>query len=175
VTHDQVEAMSMGDRVVVMLEGRILQVGTPRDLYRKPINRYVAGFIGSPAMNFVRANVGEDGTVSAGEDFRLFVRGPTMEAIRKRGLREVWAGVRPEHLKIRRPGEPASKNVIQGTVEVVEPQGSTTLIQLSVGKDLRMNALLEEQSEPAVGERLDLWVGDDAVYLFDPATDQSIQ
>jgi multiple sugar transport system ATP-binding protein len=175
VTHDQVEAMSMGDRVVVMLEGQIQQVGTPRDLYRKPMNRYVAGFIGSPAMNFVRAHIGEDGIVSAGEDFRLFMRGPVMEAVRKRGLSEVWTGVRPEHLKIRRQGDAASKNVIRGTVEVVEPQGSTTLIQLSVGNDLRMHALLEAHLEPAVGERLDLWVGDDAVYVFDPATDQSIQ
>jgi multiple sugar transport system ATP-binding protein len=123
----------------------------------------------------VRAHVGEDGIVSAGEDFRLFMRGPVMEAVRKRGLSEVWTGVRPEHLKIRRQGDAASKNVIRGTVEVVEPQGSTTLIQLSVGNDLRMHALLEAHLEPAVGERLDLWVGDDAVYVFDPATDQSIQ
>src|SRR5256714_592415 len=112
VTHDQVEAMSMGDRVVVMLEGQIQQVGTPRDLYRKPMNRYVAGFIGSPAMNFVRAHVGEDGIVSAGEDLRLFMRRPVMEAVRRRGLSEVWTGVRPEHLKIRRQGDAASKNVI---------------------------------------------------------------
>jgi multiple sugar transport system ATP-binding protein len=175
VTHDQVEAMSMGDRVVVMLDGRIQQVGTPRDLYRKPTNRYVAGFIGSPAMNFVRARVGEDGAVSAGEDFRLFLRGPVADSVRKLGLNEVWVGVRPEHLKIRREGEPASKNVIRGKVEVVEPQGSTTLIQLNVSGDLRVNALLEEHLEPGVGERLDLWVGDDAVYVFNPAADQSIR
>jgi len=175
VTHDQVEAMSMGDRVVVMLDGRIQQVGTPRELYRKPTNRYVAGFIGSPAMNFVRAHVGEDGTVSAGDDFRLFPPGSVMEGVRKLGLAEVWVGVRPEHLKIRREGEPASKNVIRGTVEVVEPQGSTTLIQLNACGDLRVNALLEEQLEPAVGARLDLWVGDDAVYVFNPGTDERIQ
>jgi multiple sugar transport system ATP-binding protein len=175
VTHDQVEAMSMGDRVVVMLDGRIQQVGTPRELYRKPTNRYVAGFIGSPAMNFVRARVGKDATLSAGEDFRLFLRGSVAEGVRKLGLDEVWVGVRPEHLKVRKEGEPASKNVIRGKVEVVEPQGSTTLIQLSVSGDLRVNALLEEHLEPGVGERLDLWVGDDAVYVFNPATDERIQ
>jgi multiple sugar transport system ATP-binding protein len=175
VTHDQVEAMSMGDRVVVMLDGRIQQVGAPRELYRRPANRYVAGFIGSPAMNFVRAQVGQDDTVSAGEDFRLFPPRSVMEGTRKLGLAEVWVGVRPEHLKIRREGEPASKNVIRGTVEVVEPQGSTTLIQLNASGDLRLNALLEEQLEPAVGARLDLWVGDDAVYVFNPSTDERIQ
>jgi multiple sugar transport system ATP-binding protein len=167
--------MSMGDRVVVMLDGRIQQVGSPRDLYRKPMNRYVAGFIGSPAMNFVRARVNEDTTISSGEDFRLFLRGPVADSVRKRGLNEVWAGVRPEHLKIRKEGEPASRNVIRGTVEVVEPQGSTTLVQLGGSEDLRVNALLEAHLEPAVGSRLDLWVGDDAVYVFNPETDESIQ
>ncbi len=62
VTHDQVEALSMGDRVVVMLDGRVQQVGAPKELYNKPVNRFVAGFIGSPAMNFVRAAVSKDGT-----------------------------------------------------------------------------------------------------------------
>jgi multiple sugar transport system ATP-binding protein len=167
--------MSMGDRVVVMLDGRIQQIGAPRELYRKPTNRYVAGFIGSPAMNFVRAHVGQDGSVSAGEDFRLFPSGSVMESVRKPGLDEVWVGVRPEHLKIRKKDEPAPKNVIRGTVEVVEPQGSTTLIQLNVSGDLRVNALLEEQQEPAVGAQLDLWVGDDAVYVFNPETDERIK
>src|SRR5215469_2449950 len=175
VTHDQVEAMSMGDRVVVMLDGRIQQVGAPRELYRKPTNRYVAGFIGSPAMNFVRAHVGQDGTVSAGEDFRLFPSRSVMEGVRKKGLAEVWAGIRPEHLKIRKKEGPAPKNVVRGTVGVVEPQGSTTLVRLNVSGDLGMNALLEEQLEPAVGERLDLWVGEDAVYVFNPETDESIR
>src|SRR6476660_4498330 len=70
VTHDQVEALSMGDRIVVMSKGLVQQVGTPKELYNAPINRYVAGFIGSPSMNFLRGQVGADGTVSAGENFR---------------------------------------------------------------------------------------------------------
>src|SRR6185312_1125828 len=71
VTHDQVEALSMGDRVVVMQQGVVQQVGSPTELYNKPVNRFVAGFIGSPAMNFVRARVAKDGTLSAGPDFQL--------------------------------------------------------------------------------------------------------
>src|SRR6201987_1821954 len=71
VTHDQVEALSMGDRIVVMSKGLVQQVGTPKELYNAPINRYVAGFIGRPSMNFLRGEVGADGTVSAGENFRL--------------------------------------------------------------------------------------------------------
>jgi multiple sugar transport system ATP-binding protein len=81
VTHDQVEALSMGDRVVVMLQGRIQQVGTPKELFNTPTNRFVAGFIGSPSMNFVRARVDAGGTVVAGDDFRLQPPGALVQAI----------------------------------------------------------------------------------------------
>src|SRR5882724_7810539 len=71
VTHDQVEALSMGDRIVVMSKGLVQQVGTPKELYNAPINLYVAGFIGSPSMNFLRAQIKGDGTVSSGENVTL--------------------------------------------------------------------------------------------------------
>ncbi|MBV8641674.1 MAG: ABC transporter ATP-binding protein [Verrucomicrobia bacterium] len=174
VTHDQVEALSMGDRVVVMLDGRVQQVGAPKDLYNKPANRFVAGFIGSPAMNFVRARSGEDGNISAGPDFRIFLPESLTEKVRRLDLGEVWVGIRPEHLKIQRESGAIAKNAINGRVEVVEPQGSTTIIQLSVGGDIRLIALINEQVEPAPGSPLTLSVASDAIYLFDPATDQSV-
>src|ERR1700751_1797319 len=71
VTHDQVEALSMGDRIVVMSKGKVQQVGTPKELYQNPNNLFVAGFIGSPSMNFIRVQVTDKGTLSAGENFRL--------------------------------------------------------------------------------------------------------
>ena len=174
VTHDQVEALSMGDRVVVMLDGRVQQVGAPKDLYNKPANRFVAGFIGSPAMNFVRAQSGKDGSISAGPDFQIFLPESLTEKVRRLGLGEVWVGIRPEHLKIQRESGAVTKNMINGRVEVVEPQGSTTIIQLSVGGDIRLIALINEQVEPAPGSLLTLSVASDAIYLFDPATDQSV-
>jgi multiple sugar transport system ATP-binding protein len=174
VTHDQVEALSMGDRVVVMLDGRVQQVGAPKDLYNKPANRFVAGFIGSPAMNFVRARSGKDGSISAGTDFQIFLPESLTEKVRRLGLSEVWVGIRPEHLKIQRESGVVTKNVINGRVEVVEPQGSTTIIQLSVRGDIRLIALINEQVEPAPGSLLTLSVASDAIYLFDPATDQSV-
>ncbi|MBV8418142.1 MAG: ABC transporter ATP-binding protein [Verrucomicrobia bacterium] len=174
VTHDQVEALSMGDRVVVMLDGRVQQVGAPKDLYNKPANRFVAGFIGSPAMNFVRARSGKDGNISAGSDFQIFLAESLTERVRRLDLGEVWVGIRPEHLKIQRESGAITKNVINGRVEVVEPQGSTTIIQLSVGGDIRLIALINEQVEPAPGSPLTLSVASDAIYLFDPATDQSV-
>jgi len=174
VTHDQVEALSMGDRVVVMLDGRVQQVGAPKELYNKPVNRFVAGFIGSPAMNFVRGRVSKDGTVSAGQDIQLFLPSSQTEKIGRLNLGEVWIGLRPENLKIRPDNAAITNNVIKGRVEVVEPQGSTTIIQLSVGGDIRLIALINEQVEPEPGSVLALSVASDAIHLFDPATDQSI-
>jgi multiple sugar transport system ATP-binding protein len=174
VTHDQVEALSMGDRVVVMLNGRIQQVGTPKELFNTPTNRFVAGFIGSPSMNFVRARV-DDGAVVAGEDFRLQPPAELVQAVRQRGLQEVWVGVRPEHLKLHRDTEMNASNLIQSVVEVVEPQGSTTIMQLSVGKEIRLIAQFNEQLDREPGTPLVLSVAPESIYLFDPSTDESIR
>src|SRR6201982_86423 len=89
VTHDQVEALSMGDRVVGMLDGRVQQVGAPKELYNKPINRYVAGFIGSPSMNFLRVPIDGDGVISAGEGLRLSVSKTRAAAAVRRGLKDL--------------------------------------------------------------------------------------
>ncbi len=175
VTHDQVEALSMGDRVVVMLDGRVQQVGTPKELYNKPLNRFVAGFIGSPAMNFVRARIGRDGLAAAGQDFELLLPASLAEKVDRLHLDTVLVGIRPEHLKIQRDGMGDSKNVIHARVEVVEPQGSTTIIQFSAGDDNRLIALINEQFEAEPGAPLTLSVASEAIYLFDPATDRSIQ
>jgi len=88
VTHDQVEALSMGDRVVVMLKGHIQQVGTPKELFNTPTNRFVAGFIGSPSMNFVRARVGPGGAVFAADNFQLLLPTALVEAVPRRGLEQ---------------------------------------------------------------------------------------
>jgi multiple sugar transport system ATP-binding protein len=174
VTHDQVEALSMGDRVVVMLEGRVQQIGAPKELYNKPANRFVAGFIGSPAMNFIRARIGKDETISAGEDFQLQIPATLAEKVHRTQLDEVIVGIRPEHLRIQRDGIVNGRNVIRGRIEVVEPQGSTTIIQLSVAGDYRLIALINEQFEAETGSQLAFSVGGEALYLFDPKTDQSV-
>ena len=129
VTHDQVEALSMGDRVVVMLNGRIQQVGAPKELFNTPTNRFVAGFIGSPSMNFVRARVDADGVVVAGDDFRLQPRAALARAITQRGLQDVWVGIRPEHLRLHRGTEANGNNLIPSVVDhhaVERWQGNTT-------------------------------------------------
>jgi multiple sugar transport system ATP-binding protein len=174
VTHDQVEALSMGDRVVVMLNGRVQQVGTPKELFNTPTNRFVAGFIGSPSMNFVRARIDADGAVSAGDSFRLRPRPASVQALKQRGLSDVWVGIRPEHLKLHRATEAGGNNIVQSVVEVVEPQGSTTIMQLSVGKEIRLLAQFNEQLDPEPGSPVVLSVAPESIYLFDPATDESV-
>ena len=175
VTHDQVEALSMGDRIVVMSKGLVQQVGTPKELYNAPINRYVAGFIGSPSMNFLRGQVGADGTVSAGENFRLLLSKERSAAALQRGIKDVWIGVRPEHLVIERNPESATRNVIKGVVEVVEPQGATSILQINIGEEKRIIAQINEQWGRVAGEKLTLTVASELIHLFDPNTDESIR
>jgi multiple sugar transport system ATP-binding protein len=175
VTHDQVEALSMGDRIVVMSKGLVQQVGTPKELYNAPINRYVAGFIGSPSMNFLRGQVGADWTVSAGENFRLLLSKERSAAALQKGIKDVWIGVRPEHLVIERNPESATRNVIKGVVEVVEPQGATSILQINIGEEKKIIAQINEQWGRVAGEKLTLTVASELIHLFDPNTDESIR
>jgi len=175
VTHDQVEALSMGDRIVVMSKGLVQQVGTPKELYNAPINRYVAGFIGSPSMNFLRGQVCADGAVSAGENFRLLLSKERSAAALQRGIKDVWIGVRPEHLVIERNPESATRNVIKGVVEVVEPQGATSILQINIGEEKKIIAQINEQWGRVAGEKLTLTVASELIHLFDPNTDESIR
>ena len=172
VTHDQVEALSMGDRIVVMSKGKVQQVGTPKELYQNPNNLFVAGFIGSPSMNFIPVQVTEKGTLSAGENFNVAPPGQLADAVRSKGLREVILGIRPEHLRL--VGNGQTENPIPGVVDVVEPQGSTTILQVSVGAGTKIIAQVNEQWGRQPGERLQLSVPPDAIHLFDPSTEQKV-
>src|SRR5215469_4499874 len=167
VTHDQVEALSMGDRIVVMSKGKVQQVGTPKELYQDPNNLFVAGFIGSPSMNFIRVQVTEKGTLTAGQNFSVALPAQLAAAVRSKELREVILGVRPEHLVIERNPESGTRNVIKGTVEVVEPQGATTILQINIGQEKKIIAQINEQWGREAGENLTLTVASDLIHLFD--------
>src|ERR1700722_17826042 len=173
VTHDQVEALSMGDRIVVMSQGLVQQVGTPKELYNAPINRYVAGFIGSPSMNFLRANINGDGIVSAGENVSLVLPRERAAAVARIGINEVWVGIRPEHLVIERSPDRVTGNVIKGIVEVVEPQGATTILQINIGQEKKIIAQINEQWGREAGENLSLPVASELIHVFDPKTERA--
>jgi multiple sugar transport system ATP-binding protein len=173
VTHDQVEALSMGDRIVVMSKGLVQQVGTPKELYNAPINLYVAGFIGSPSMNFLRAQINGDGTVSSGENVSLVLPQDRAAAVVRNGISDAWVGIRPEHLMIER-NPSATRNIIKGIIEAVEPQGATTILQINIGQPKKIIAQVNEQWGREAGEKLSLTVASELIQVFDPKTEQAI-
>jgi multiple sugar transport system ATP-binding protein len=156
VTHDQIEAMTMADKIVVMRDGRIEQVGAPLDLFDRPANLFVAGFIGSPSMNLLKGVMRKDGVDIAGTLFPVAQGNAVEEG------RAVVYGVRPEHLEIHPDGVPAK-------ISVVEPTGSETLVFLRFG-DGEMVALFRERHDFKPGDTLKLKPRLDHIHLFDAET-----
>ena len=169
VTHDQVEALTMGDRIVVMHEGRIQQVGTPDELYDKPVNRFVAGFIGTPAMGFLTCRlVSEDGdAVLVGDGVRIALPRERADAL-PAGADEVLVGIRPERLTVVTNGGSARSRV-QGTVEVIEPLGSDQHLLVAVNGD-QIIARVPREVPVALAQPVTLAADGTHVHLFDPAT-----
>jgi multiple sugar transport system ATP-binding protein len=136
VTHDQVEAMTLADRVVVMHHGRIEQVGTPNDLYHAPATRFVAGFIGSPAMNFIPCRLeAAEGGLRARLSDRIVFAVPDARAARYRpyvGRDGLTFGLRPEHLTEARSNGEQQFSYVDALIEVVEPMGMETLVYFSI-------------------------------------------
>src|SRR5262249_53570995 len=132
VTHDQVEAMTLADRVVVMNRGRIEQIGTPNDLYHAPMTRFVAGFIGSPGMNCLPCRRGGGGgawRVRRGDDFVLRVPHPRAGRYRPHAGRAALPfGLRREHLRDGKPNGAPQPATIDAAIEVTEPLGMETLV-----------------------------------------------
>ena len=163
VTHDQVEAMTLGDRIVVLADGRIQQVGKPIDLYRAPRNRFVAGFIGTPRMNFIDGQLGEDHGaaifIAAGARVRLARASSEPSA-------PVTLGVRPEDLQlsIYASDSPASDALI-GSVVLVERLGGTSHVHVDVGAH-RLMASVSDGSLPDVGDQVAVRIPGDRIHLF---------
>src|SRR5690349_12810567 len=175
VTHDQVEAMTLGDRVVVMKDGWIQQVGEPLELYGHPTNKFVAGFIGSPAMNFVDVAINEvNGQVVAeAPGLRLAVPAAKAGALRAYKGQQVALGVRPEDVHVATAADPASL-CFDATVEVVEPLGSEILLDVHVGRGGSIVARVEPGVRVKVHETVKLAVNADRLHFFDAKTEQAI-
>ena len=173
VTHDQVEAMTLGDRVVVMKDGWIQQVGEPLELYSRPANKFVAGFIGSPAMNFIDVTVADAGGLWAdAPGFRVKV--PPTHASRLGAYKgqRVTLGLRPEDLRVASGSDPA-EYTFDAVVDVVEPLGSEILLDLRAGQNT-MVARVEPSVRAKVHETLKLAVTPDRARFFDAKTELAI-
>lgn len=181
VTHDQVEALTMGDRIAVMKDGIIQQLATPKEAYEYPSNLFVAGFIGSPSMNFIKVTVTD--ITSKTIDVKtegLHLRLPydsSITDISSFKNKEVVFGVRPEHIAIgtSKDGDEKLKQM-QSWIEVVEPSGSRTYIHSSIGKKHQITAEVDTTTIGGVnsGSEMTLDVDVYRVHLFDPSTEKVI-
>jgi ABC-type sugar transport system ATPase subunit len=182
VTHDQVEAMTLGDRIAVMSDGKLQQLGAPQDVYDRPANVFVAGFIGSPAMNLLRGRV-RGGSATAGD---LVVPAPGVADM------DVFVGVRPESLRPARNGMPSlgfevavveplgDEVIVHGLVsaelaEVLQEEGDAAMVAANANQRAEAVACLSPKDRPAEGSVIQLGVEPDEVHLFDAATGLAIR
>jgi multiple sugar transport system ATP-binding protein len=174
VTHDQVEAMTLGDRVVVMRDGMVQQEGAPLHLYEHPANRFVAGFIGSPAMNFIAVTIRAAGDVLWAEAPGLRVRVPPhkAQAVRPYSGQRVILGLRPETLRPASAGT-SGDYAFDATVEVVEPLGSEILLDTRVGES-PVVARVDPGVRASPHQRLRLAFEPERAHFFDAATEAAI-
>jgi len=167
VTHDQEEAMSLGDKLVVMDKGHIQQIGSPDEVYHQPVNQFVAGFIGSPSMNFVEVT-NSDGriqAVDAPDDFDVTLDDAVAD--RYRGVDEFTLGVRPQYFTV---NTRQTDNGVEATVEVTEPQGDEQIIDVTVGDDdVSLTVVSPSTVDVTRGDTVWLTLEDDLVHGFDPA------
>jgi len=182
VTHDQTEAMTLGDRIVIMKDGFIQQVGTPQEVFETPHNLFVAGCIGSPQMNIFEAELTRDGDVYSVEvqGMKLQLEGDRAVCLRERNVQsqKVLLGVRPEHVSIRFDG---GENAVSGTVTVNEMMGSELHLHVAAGAE--KNVILrvptidltpEQRASLNAGNQLNFSFASKVVQLFDPETEQSL-
>jgi multiple sugar transport system ATP-binding protein len=171
VTHDQVEAMTMGSTIVVMRRGSIQQVGAPLELYNFPSNRFVAGFIGSPAMNFMDATVREEAgdlylDLGAG---RLKVPPDKAALVRRHGGSRFAFGIRPEDIRVSRleSGEAFFAQPLKARVNVIEPLGKELFVDLSANA-LELSAIVGAACPLRLHEEIELTLNMDKMHLFEP-------
>ncbi len=182
VTHDQTEAMTLGDRIVIMKDGFVQQIGTPQEVFNRPVNLFVAGFIGTPQMNFLKSELKKEGSdygitclgakISVGEELTkaMLVKGVENQ--------EVIMGIRPEHLTLCKDGDPSG---ILATVEVSELMGSEVYLHATVG-DEKQNIVLrlpttelptEYQGHVPFGTKLSFTVSPNLIHLFSAENEKS--
>jgi len=174
VTHDQVEAMTLGDRVVVMKDGIVQQVGEPLELYNRPANRFVAGFIGSPAMNFADVTLADgNGKVTAeAQGLKICLPEALAGRARAKAGRKATLGIRPEDIHVANAGDSA-EHCFEAEVEVVEQLGSEILLDTRVGPAL-MAASIDPESKVRAHDRLRLALNPARLHLFDAETEAAI-
>jgi len=172
VTHDQVEAMTLADRIVVMNNGKIEQVGTPQELYDNPQTLFVAGFIGSPAMNFTTVKVVEHNdvlSIQLGNEMSLALPKERSERYLKYLGSTLTFGIRPEHVTEKRSHTNSTQLDFDATVQAAEPMGMDTLVYMDLD-GIEMNARTEPRAVLEVGKSMSFTIDMGHMHLLDPKT-----
>ncbi|MEJ5228691.1 MAG: ABC transporter ATP-binding protein [Pseudothermotoga sp.] len=167
VTHDQTEAMTMGDKIAVMNAGRIIQFATPEEIYKKPKTAFVAGFVGSPQMNFLKMKVVSKGNQFFAENFGLSV---PLKTDPKR--ESVVVGIRPEHIHLEKTQRTLS---VTSKIYFVEKLMSETILHLSLSEEKSIVAKIPFDLSAREGERIEINLDLDNIHLFDASTEERIE
>ena len=173
VTHDQIEAMTLADRIVVMNEGKIEQVGTPDEMYSMPKTRFVASFIGSPAMNFLPCHLTKTSgglAVRLNDNVSLPIPSSSEPRYAPFADKDMLFGIRPEHVTERRPHANGAQQDFDAKVDVLEPMGIDTMVYFTIGQT-EVCARAEPNAVSNVGEAMGFTVNMDKMHLIDPSTD----
>lgn len=177
VTHDQEEAMALADRITIMKDGRLMQTGTPYEVYHRPANKFVAGFIGEPAMNFLDCRLAVKDQqasleVATAPDIRIplppQLNLPTQT---EESAQDVTLGIRPYYINI--AGQKDEVHIIPATVFIVEPLGDSTVVTLNVA-DTQMQAVTPPEFRADSGQAIWLSFDLDRIHLFDAATEKAL-
>jgi multiple sugar transport system ATP-binding protein len=176
VTHDQVEAMTLGDRVVVMRDGRILQQGTPLEIYNRPASRFVAGFIGAPAMNFIDVTLTRgDGRLQVeAEGLRLRVPDEQAALLERQPAQALTLGVRPEHVLIGDP-RPENGTGFDAAIEVTEQLGAELLVGVRVAGTIAIASRIDPWAKLALHQKLRLSLDPRGLHFFDRESGEAVR
>ncbi|ELY55677.1 ABC transporter ATP-binding protein [Natronococcus jeotgali] len=178
VTHDQTEAMTMGDRVAILDDGRLQQVGTPLECYHRPANRFVAGFVGEPSMNFVETTLRDEpgGAVLEADSFDYPIADEIAAELPESS--NPVLGIRPEDIEISE-GAPSGEHEIAATIDVIEPMGDENIVYLQFGDDSSVRgksiiATIDGMRRFESGQTVTVHVPESAIHLFDGASGEAL-
>jgi multiple sugar transport system ATP-binding protein len=175
VTHDQVEAMTLADRIVVMKDGEVQQVGDSFEVFERPVNMFVAGFLGSPSMNFLKCQVVSEGA-------ELFLRGGSLNILCPQDIREsleaytkkdVVLGIRPEHIYVKETDGSAEPPDIRAEIDISEPTGSNIYLFL-LADPYRLVCSVSAKTRLRAHDTVDLQLDRSEMHVFDPETEKTI-
>ena len=168
VTHDQTEAMTMGDRIAILNDGELQQCGEPLECYHRPVNQFVAGFIGSPSMNFL--SVRRKGSTLEHAEFDYGISTETRESVAD-ASEELTMGIRPEHIEL---ATPEDDNAVRTTVKVIEPMGEVTYAYFEVGEET-YTASIDGERRIEAGDDVHVVFPERKIHLFDGRTGEAIK